>query len=62
MAAIAGTNLNAWRSPTRRWHWVACGEPWAIASLGSVSLEGRWVWRLLETAKRRQWRLENTLR
>ena len=62
MAALAGTHLRPWRAASRRWHWVACAEPWAIASMGSVSLEGRWVWRLLEMARRRQWRLDNTLR
>ena len=41
---LAGGELQPWTPQPRALNLLACGEKYAIASWGGLSVEGRWVW------------------
>ena len=52
-AALKGEALQTWQPPGRTLNLLACGEKYAIAAWGSLSVEGRWVWRWKDRIDRR---------
>ena len=52
-AALSGRTLERWQPPRRTLNLLSCGERYAIASWGSASFEGRWVWRWKDWIDRR---------
>jgi len=51
--ALAGEAPEPFRSPTRSLALISCGDRYAVASWGRVSLEGAWVWRWKDRIDRR---------
>jgi pyridine nucleotide-disulfide oxidoreductase family protein len=52
-AALAGQPLTAHQPPAQTLNLISCGNRYAIASWGTHSAEGRWVWRLKDWIDRR---------
>jgi NADH dehydrogenase FAD-containing subunit len=52
-AALRDEPLQPYAPPTRTLNLLSCGERYAIAAWGSLSVEGRWVWQLKDHIDRR---------
>ena len=52
-AALAARPLRVYRPPARTLNLLSCGDRYAIAAWGGLSVEGRWVWRLKDRIDRR---------
>jgi len=52
-AVLLGQPPKPWQPPRRTLNLLSCGERYAVATWGAVSLEGRWVWRWKDWIDRR---------
>ena len=52
-ATVAGQALTAHQPPDKTLNLISCGDRYAIASWGTHSAQGRWVWRLKDWIDRR---------
>jgi len=52
-AALQGLPLEPYQPPARTLSLLSCGERYAIAAWGGLSVEGRWVWQLKDQIDRR---------
>ena len=51
--AAAGESLEPYQPQLRTLALISTGDPNAVASWGSLSIEGRWVWHLKDWIDRR---------